>query len=131
MLEVFPAAGLNNGVDLELFVEQGCTVNGQSGFEALKSPIGSAEWCNMYAKTRVQKYIDAMTVIGDFKNRHVGFYLMKWCCNGGGDKLFGPNNATGALPRRIAVVRFSGAGYILQIDWSPAYRRTVAAGRLS
>jgi hypothetical protein len=83
MLEVVPAAGPNHGVDLQLFVDQGCTVNGQSGFEALKSPIGSAEWCNTYAKTRVQKYIDAMAVIGDFKDRHIGFYLMKWCCNGG------------------------------------------------
>ena len=83
MLELTPAAGAAHTVDLQPFVTAGCAINTTGNFEVLKSPVGSAEFCQEYSKNRAAKACAMLKAIAKLNKPQVSYYLMRAVCNVG------------------------------------------------
>ena len=72
------AAGANHQVDLQSFVEAGCSINFSKNFEVMKSPIGDSLFCSEFANKRVAKAERTLHAIADLPDTHCALKLLRY-----------------------------------------------------
>jgi len=75
---MIPTAGRQTSVDLQPFVQAGCTIQVQPNVAIMKSPIGSADFCETFVAGRVAKAAVVVRAVGELPDRHCALYLLRY-----------------------------------------------------
>ena len=77
-LEAIPAAGESTNIDLQAFVDLGCTLNLSQTAVIMKVPIGPKEFCERVVSKRVSESLKAIKAIAELPKKHCALYLLKF-----------------------------------------------------
>ena len=77
-LEAIPAAGEVSTVDMQQFIDAGCTVNPTACVSVMKSPIGTAAYCENEVSKRVDKAAAIVRAISQLPDEHCALYLLRY-----------------------------------------------------
>ena len=75
------AAGSHHRINLDPFLAEGCSVDGDGNVEVLKSPIGSESFCASYSQTIAEKQRTALNAVAALPDTQVLYYLLRHSCN--------------------------------------------------
>ena len=77
-LEAIPSAGSTTQAPVQQFVDIGCTLNLEGNVSIMKSPVGSKEYCEAEALSRVEKCCIIMGAIAELPDKHAALYLLRY-----------------------------------------------------
>ena len=75
------AAGRNHEVDMQPFMNEGCSVSEDGNIEVLKSPVGDDVFCKEYSMSVAQKHSKMFEALRSLEDPYVACYLLWWSAN--------------------------------------------------
>ena len=77
-LDVIPARPHSDTLDGQAFTQLGCTILWDGNAELVKSPVGTADWCNTAVLGRVQKLGNVCKALATLPSEEAALYLLRY-----------------------------------------------------
>ena len=77
-LDIVPSAGADSRIDIGAFTALGCKVRLDQSVSIMKSPMGTATFCEERVSKRVQDAIRAVDAIADLPDKHCALHLLRY-----------------------------------------------------